>query len=264
MSVVSPVAVGCVRHTVGTMTNRVGRMTAMTAAATLLATLFLTTPAWAHVTVHPQSVHAGAADIELVFRVPNERDDADTVALQVYFPADLPLASVDVLPLTGWTERVNTRTLSTPLQTDDGPVSQVVGDITWTATAGGIAPGQYGDFTVAAGRAPVTPGAVVFKALQTYSSGEIVRWIQVATSQDPQPDFPAPVLTVTAAAPASPTVAVGSGSEALAVAALVVAGLALAGVVALFVLRRRGSGPVGEPADDPPTGSGRGAVRHLG
>ena len=196
MSVVSPVGVGYVRHTVGTMTIRVGRMTAITAAATLLATLFLTTPAWAHVTVHPQSVHAGAADIELVFRVPNERDDADTVALQVYFPADLPLASVDVLPLTGWTERVDTRTLSTPLQTDDGPVSQVVSDITWTATAGGIAPGQYEDFTVAAGRAPVTPGAVVFKALQTYSSGEIVRWIQVATSQDPQPDFPAPVLTV--------------------------------------------------------------------
>ena len=56
MSVVSPVAVGYVRHTVGTMTNRLGRMTAITAAATLLATLFLTTPAWAHVTVHPQSV----------------------------------------------------------------------------------------------------------------------------------------------------------------------------------------------------------------
>jgi hypothetical protein len=149
---------------------------------------------------------------------------------------------------------VDTRTLSTPLQTDDGPVSQVVGDITWTATAGGIAPGQYENFSVAAGRAPVTPGAVVFKALQTYSSGEIVRWIQVATSQDPQPDFPAPVLTVTAAPPASPTAVTGTGSgtDALAVAALVVAGLALAGVVALFVLKRRGAGP------------GSGTVRHLG
>jgi len=235
------------------MTNRVGRLTAITGAAALLASLLLATPAWAHVTVHPQSVHAGASDIELVFRVPNERDDADTVALQVYFPADLPLATVDVLPLAGWTERVDTRTLSTPIQTDDGPVSRVVADITWTATAGGIAPGQYEDFTVAAGRAPSTPGAVVFKALQTYSSGEIVRWIQVATSQDPQPDFPAPVLTVTPAAPADAVAGAGTGSgDALAVTALIVAGVALAGVVALFVLRR-GAGPASDPPDEPLT-----------
>lgn len=43
----------------------------------------------------------GSSDIELTFRVPNERDDANTVELQVYLPANLPLLTVDVLPVPG-------------------------------------------------------------------------------------------------------------------------------------------------------------------
>ena len=50
-------------------------------------------------TVHPEMVPAGASDIELTFRVPNERDDANTVRLQVFFPSNLPLLTVDVLPI---------------------------------------------------------------------------------------------------------------------------------------------------------------------
>ena len=130
--------------------------------AVLGATLLFATPASAHVTVHPASLPAGSSDVELTFRVPNERDDANTVELQVYFPTNLPLLTVDVLPVPGWTAKVASRNLATPVQTDDGPVSQVVSDVTWTATAGGIAPGQYEDFDVAAGQVPTTPGSVGF------------------------------------------------------------------------------------------------------
>jgi len=194
-------------------------------------------PAAAHVTVHPASVPAGAQDVELTFRVPNERDDADTVELQVFFPANLPLLTVDVAPVPGWSATVHGRQLATPVQTDDGEVDQVVSDVTWRATAGGIAPGQYVDFPVAAGSVPDQPGSLVFKALQTYSSGEIVRWIEVPVAGQPEPDNPAPVLTLSpATASSSPST---STATALAVAALAVALVCLAGLARVMVRSRR-------------------------
>jgi uncharacterized protein YcnI len=229
--------------------RRVRAVVAVT--AVIGATLLFAAPASAHVTVHPATLPAGSSDVELTFRVPNERDDADTVGLQVFFPTDLPLLTVDVLPVPGWTAKVDSRTLATPVRTDDGSVSQVVSDITWTATAGGITPGQYEDFAVAAGQVPSTPGPVVFKSLQTYSSGEVVRWIETASSQDPDPQSPAPVLTLTPAKP-STTVAAStpgtdsSSAEGLAVAALAVSLVALAGVVVLLLRRRTGGPPPSE------------------
>lgn len=239
-----------------------GRALLVGAAAAMVATVAFAAPAWAHVTVHPASLPAGSSDIELTFRVPNERDDANTVGLQVFFPKDLPLLTVDVRPVPGWTAKVDTQSLATPITTDDGPVTQIVSDITWTATAGGIAPGQYEDFDVAAGQVPDHAGALVFKSLQTYSSGEVVRWIQVASSGNPDPDTPAPVLTLTPAAGAAGTSAAATGApsstQGVAIAALVVAVVGLAGVVALFVRgRRRGAGDFGsgdgaDPAATPP------------
>ncbi len=202
---------------------------------------------------------AGTGDIELTFRVPNERDNANTVGLQVFFPSSLPLLTVDVLPIPGWRAKVDTQTLSRPIQSADGPVNQVVTDIIWTATGGGIAPGQYQDFDISAGQAPRQTGTMIFKSLQTYSSGEVVRWIQVANSQNPNPDTPAPVLTLTSPTPiasaAATTSSNSSASEGIAVAALVLAGIAVIGVVILFVRgsRRRDAPtePSGDAADTP-------------
>ena len=229
------------------MTGRSARLAGLGAAgsaAALVLTTLLATPAGAHVTVHPETLPAGSGDIELTFRVPNERDNADTVGLQVFFPTDLPLLTVDVLPVPGWTAKVDTRSLTTPISSGDGPVNQVVTDITWTATAGGIAPGEYEDFPVSAGQAPAVAGQLVFKSLQTYSSGEVVRWIQVADAQNPNPDTPAPVLTLTTPTPAAPVATSSNGSDAaegLAIAALLVSVVGLFGVLYLLV-RRRGTG----------------------
>ena len=238
------------------------RLGLVAASASVMMTLVLSSPAWAHVTVHPSTIPVGSSDIELTFRVPNEHDDADTVGLQVYFPANLPLLTVDVLPVPGWTAKVDTRTLATPVRTDDGTVSQVVSVVTWTATAGGIAPGQYQDFAIAAGQGPSRPGTVIFKSLQTYSSGEVVRWIQVASPDDPVPDTPAPVLTITPVA-APVTAASGSGTssgsastaEVLAVIALVIAVVALAFVLVPKVRKSPKPDVVTGPGDhDTPPG----------
>jgi uncharacterized protein YcnI len=229
------------RSMIHSIARWMGRAASGCAVVVALAVL-LAPSAGAHVTVHPASMPASSGDIELTFRVPNERDNANTVSLQVFFPTNLPLLTVNVLPVPGWTSTVDTQTLTKPLQSSDGPVHQVVKDITWTATSGGIAPGQYQDFSVSAGQAPSQPGSIVFKSLQTYSSGEIVRWIQIASSQNPNPDMPAPVLTLTdpAGPVAPPASASGSdGSDALAITGLAVAVVGLAGVVLLFVRSRR-------------------------
>jgi uncharacterized protein YcnI len=204
-------------------------------------------PAWAHVTVHPGSVAAGSSDVELTFRCPNERDDANTVMLQVFFPTNLPLLTVDVLPVPGWMSTIQTQTLTKPITTDDGPVSQIVSEVTWKAVAGGIGPGQYEDFDVAVGAVPSKMGQLVFKTLQTYSSGEIVRWIEVPVAGEPAPDTPAPILTLTApirSAPAStvPSAVVdqtGSSTSGLSIAALTVSVVTALGVTALWLHHRR-------------------------
>jgi uncharacterized protein YcnI len=223
------------------------------AMAAVTCVLLLASPAWAHVTVHPVTIPAGSSDVELTFRVPNERDNAHTVRLQVFFPSDLPLLTVNVLPIPGWSVLVHMQNLSKPMQTDDGPVSRVVADISWTATTGGIAPGQYQDFDMSVGKVPNRAGAVVFKSLQTYSSGEIVRWIQVANSQDPNPDTPAPALTLTSPGP-TPTATASTGSnssttEGLAVAAIVLAAIAVIGVTVLLV---RGGRRLASPKSSEP------------
>jgi uncharacterized protein YcnI len=211
----------------------------------VLVVLGIASPAWAHVTVHPPTMPAGSKDVELTFRVPNERQNANTVMVQVFFPTNLPLLTVDVLPEPGWSATVHTKTLATPVKTDDGLVSQIVTDVTWKSTSGGIAPGQYEDFFVAAGSVPDKPAQLVFKALQTYSSGEIVRWIEVPVAGQPEPDTPAPVVTLTPpASPPSATPSAGSrisdadgssATEGLAIGALVLSGLSIAGVTWLMV-----------------------------
>jgi len=225
----------------------------------VIATLFGAAPASAHVTVHPTTLPAGSSDVELTFRVPNERDNANTVTLQVFFPTDFPLLTVDVLPVPGWSATVHTQTLTKPVQTDDGPVSQIVSDVTWSATGGGIAPGQYEDFPVAAGSVPDHPGQLVFKALQTYSSGEIVRWIEVPVAGQPEPDNPAPILTLTptsASAVSSGTTASRSApastssntADVIAIVALVISMLSLGAVGWLWT--RRSERPPPKPSSD--------------
>jgi uncharacterized protein YcnI len=216
----------------------------------VLIILGIASPAWAHVTVHPATMPAGSKDVELTFRVPNERQNADTVMVQVFFPTNLPLLTVDVLPIPGWSASVHTQTLAIPVKTDDGLVSQIVTDVAWRSTSGGIAPGQYEDFSVAAGSVPDKPVQLVFKALQTYSSGEIVRWIEVPVAGQPEPDFPAPVMTLTPPAASTSSTrnavsrissdATGSGAtEDLAICALVLSGLSIAAVTWLMVRMRR-------------------------
>ncbi|WP_416971168.1 YcnI family protein [Streptomyces sp. 4F14] len=151
----------------------------------------------AHVTVHPESYAQGATDGLLTFRVPNEDDKASTSEVQVFLPTDHPLLGVLVRSQDGWTPKVTTTKLKTPVKTDDGTITDAVSEITWTG--GKIAPGRFEDFDVAFGQLPEDAPELEFKTLQTYDSGKVVRWIEAAGQGDDDPENPAPVLTLTRA-----------------------------------------------------------------
>jgi hypothetical protein len=89
---------------------------------------------------------------------------------------------------------------ATPIKTDDGEVTEAVSAITWTAAspASAIKPGQFDEFDVSAGPLPEAT-SMQFKALQTYSDGEVVRWIEPAPANGSEPEHPAPTLKLTPA-----------------------------------------------------------------
>ena len=166
--------------------NRRTSRVLLAAAAGAGALLLSVGPASAHVTVNPDEAPVGGYT-KLTFRVPTESDTASTTKLQVYFPADSGLTSVAVKPHPGWTAKVAKQ-------------GDTVSAITWTpdAKADAIKPGEFDEFDVSAGPLPES-GTLVFKALQTYSDGSVVRWIEVPKAGEAEPEHPAPVLTITPA-----------------------------------------------------------------
>ncbi|MFI9271462.1 YcnI family protein [Kitasatospora sp. NPDC052896] len=171
--------------------RRLAAASALAAATVLL----VAGPASAHVTVQPSSVSKDATDQTFAFRVPNEDDTASTVKVEIDFPTDTPIPSVLAAAVPGWTDQIQTVKLATPIHTDDGDITDAVSQIVWTG--GQITPGHYQDFTVDFGALPDGTNQVVFKALQTYSNGNVVRWIDQTKPGQPEPEHPAPVLTLT-------------------------------------------------------------------
>jgi periplasmic copper chaperone A len=211
----------------------------------LAAAVIGTGPAWAHVTVNPKEATQGGY-AKLAFRVPNEKDNASTVKLKVNIPTDAPIASVSIKPVAGWTAKTETAKLATPVKTDDGELTEGVSKITWTAanTAAGIAPGQFQEFEISAGPLPEVD-QIVFKTLQTYSDGDIVRWIEEPAAGSAEPEHPAPALKLTKAADAGsaqqgaasngPTVETAADTSTSSDSSGLGVGLGIAGLVAGLV-----------------------------
>ena len=223
------------------MRMRTGLRVALAIAIGVLSTAVTAAgPASAHVTVNPKDATQGGY-AKLAFRVLNESDTASTIKLEIVIPTDrAPIASVSTRPTPGWTVAVEKTTLSTPLKVHDTDVTEVVSKLTWTADSATthIAPGTFQEFEVSAGPLPEVD-QIAFKALQTYSDGTIVRWIDEGTDADK----PAPILKLakadaaTAAAArvnAAATTETDDGGESGLALTLGAAGL-VAGVAALVV-----------------------------
>lgn len=175
------------------------RLRALALAVPVLAPLALALPASAHVTVNPSTATGGSYS-KLTFRVPTESDTASTKKLVVFFPQSTPFASANVKPHPGWTFKVTDHKLAKPITSEGGQVTEAVQKITWTATSAAtqIKPGEFDEFDISLGPLP-TSGSLAFKALQYYTDGSVVRWIDPTVAGQPEPDHPAPVLTLTPA-----------------------------------------------------------------
>ncbi|MGW2814240.1 YcnI family copper-binding membrane protein [Streptomyces sp. NPDC001415] len=160
--------------------------------------LLLSGSAFAHVSVQPEGAAAKGGYAVVDFKVPNERDNAKTVKLEVNFPADHPLASVMPQPVPGWNVEVTKSKLDKPLTVHGKQINEAVTKVTWSG--GAIEPGQFQKFPLSVGSLPTDTDQLVFKALQTYDNNEVVRWIQEAQKGQPEPANPAPTLKLTAAA----------------------------------------------------------------
>jgi uncharacterized protein len=180
------------------------------AAAATAAVGLTALPALAHVTVSSPGATQGSFGV-LTFRMPNEMDNANATELKVQLPADQPLASVAVKPEPGWAYTVTRAKLPQPITDDDGnQVTDYVSVIDWKATAGGIKPGEYEDFDLSVGPLPKAD-SMTFKAIQVYSNGQTVSWIDVpAAGSTEEPEHPAPTLKLAAAGTAAGAPAAGS------------------------------------------------------
>ncbi|MFF2805854.1 YcnI family protein [Streptomyces sp. NPDC058000] len=160
--------------------------------------LLLAGPAFAHVTVQPGTAPKGGfATINI--KVPNERDNASTVKVEVSLPTDHPLASVMPQPVPGWKVDVTKSKLAKPIEMEGEKINEAPSKITWTADGKGIEPGQFQQFPLSVGQLPSDTDQLAFKALQTYDNKEVVRWIEPAKPGGQEPENPAPVLKLTAA-----------------------------------------------------------------
>jgi uncharacterized protein YcnI len=211
----------------------------------VLGTLVAATFGWvaaasAHVTVSPSSLPQGTGDAILTFRVPNESTTASVTGLKIEFPVSHPIVVLSPEAGSGWQTNVVSEKLAKPITTDDGTFTTTVAEIDWSG--GSIPVGQFGEFNVLAQGIPTGTDQLVFKAIQLYSDGSSVSWIQIPDKAVPDPLHPAPVLqltkggsgggtssiTATTTAVALGTTTTGGGdSKGLTILALIVALLAL-------------------------------------
>ena len=204
-----------------------------------------------HVTVNPPEAAAESFS-RFAIRVPTERPNASTTKITVQLPEGLFFVSFQ--PKAGWKRTVEVEKLAEPVEIFGEEITERVATVTWSG--GKIGPGEFDEFGLSA-RIPEAEGEeLVFPAVQTYSNGEVVRWIGPADAEQPAPrvavgppeeeEGEEAATAGTATEPAQPAAGAGtregdegSGRANLALALSAVALLAGLGALAVSALRPR-------------------------
>ncbi len=149
----------------------------------------------AHISLHPNEVPAGAF-VTLNVRVPGEQPGAYAYRVVMQMPPGF--TDVDVENIPGWSARETITTLKTPLKTPDGPVDQVVSEVTWTgdrSTLGRLENGYFTQFPLDITIPSNLAGhSLTFKTVEYYSNGQNAYWIG-----SPSANYPAPTINITRA-----------------------------------------------------------------
>jgi hypothetical protein len=147
--------------------------------------LLLPATAFAHAELDPDEAKPGSV-VDLTLMLENEQPDSPTINVQLVFPEGTPLTVAAIKAVAGWTSTVD----------GGGAVGGAPGTgITWSRPADSEIDDPQLPFTI--GPLPTTEGPLEFKVLQTYANGVVDRWIESSTPGGPEPEKPAPVLTLT-------------------------------------------------------------------
>ena len=212
----------------------------------------------AHVTVSPSSLPQGTDDAILTFRVPNESTHRQRDRTAHSIPVGPPDRGSQPRSRFGMVRSTSTRPCC-PSRSRPTTGRSHRRSRRSTGADGSIPVGQFGEFNVSgAGTTRQEHRLLTFKAVQLYSDGTTVSWIQVPTKAAPDPEHPAPTLVLTApgkrssgaanaTAAALPSAAAGSPAgrsssfdNGLAIAAVILAAMALAvSVLAVWLGRPR-------------------------
>jgi uncharacterized protein YcnI len=129
----------------------------------------------AHVTVGPKETSQGKYEMFTV-KVPSEKEDVLTTKIQVLIPEDVNITRFEPKP--GWTYKI---------QKD---VSDKITSVTWTAEGEGLSATEFGQFNMN-GKVGDKATEIVWKAIQTYSDGSVVEWVEAE-----EENYPASVAVV--------------------------------------------------------------------
>jgi len=171
-------------------------MRRITAAAVIAAcgTLIVPAAAQAHISLHPNTIPAGAF-ATLDVRVPGEQEGAYVTSVDVLFPPGF--TGVDYENVPGWTTKVIESKLATPIKSDGETINTVVSQIvwTWTGPPGKVNNNQFINFPLSLAIPEDDAGQVLeFRTVQTYSNGQVVHWIDPSLTAE----HPSPRINVTA------------------------------------------------------------------
>lgn len=217
--------------------------------------------AQAHISIHPNTIPAGAF-ATLDVRVPGEQEGAYVKKVDTLFPQGF--TGVDYENVAGWSARVIETKLATPIKEDgetiDTEISQIVW--TWTGPLGKVGNGQFIQFPLSVAVPANAAGkALEFRTVQIYSNAQVVHWIEPSLTGE----HPSPRINVTAKGgviedvageeagpeagqaaavgspvPAPATSTSGGASKGLGIVALILGALGLiAGLGALAFARRK-------------------------
>jgi periplasmic copper chaperone A len=164
------------------------------ASCTTIALLTYTTSALAHISIHPNTVPAGAF-ATLDVRVPAEQQGAHVTKVDVLFPAGFTDVDYEAVP--GWSVKVIERKLATPIHSDGETIETEIAQLvwTWTGPLGELGDGQFIQFPLSVAIPANASGkALEFRTVQRYSDGQTVHWIDPSLDAE----HPSPRINVTA------------------------------------------------------------------
>jgi hypothetical protein len=210
-------------------------------AAGVAAAALVAAPAWAHVEVSADKPQAGATNVTVTFSGEAESTTGGIKSEQVFLPTGITPAQVKLGKApAGWT-----LTPGTDNVTIGGPA---------------LPKGTNAEWSIVISQLPTNATELVFKTLETYSDGEVQRWIDLQQPGQAEPEHPAPTLKLSPAAAAPTTTApttaaatsagastvapgTGGGTSGWLIAAIVAVVLIVAAAAAVTIIRRRRTPP---------------------